>query len=84
MNPDKASWSPSNLRTPTISGARGGLKFAFFAEKRRLLVENDGNLQLFDSGAHQIHEVGEMVDHPTLEFISQSGRHPIGALKLIN
>jgi hypothetical protein len=78
-------WPPGNLRRPTISGANGTLKFAFFADKRRLLVESEGTLQIFDCGMHQIREVGEILgERPALEFISQDGRHPICELKLLN
>jgi hypothetical protein len=84
-NTDTGLWPPTSLRRPTISGAHGTLKFAFFADKRRLLIESEGSLQIFDCGAHQIREVDEIVgERPTLEFISQNGRHPICELKLIN
>jgi hypothetical protein len=82
---DKTSWWPPTLRRPSTSGAHGTLKFAFFADKRRLLVESGELLLLFDSGAHQICEVEEQLgQEPGLAFTSQNGRHPIGDLRLIN
>jgi hypothetical protein len=84
-NPDRNSWSPPNLRRPSTSGARGTLKFAFFADKRRLLVESGEMLLLFDCGAHQIRDVEELFgQEPGLAFTSQDGRHLIGELRLIN
>jgi hypothetical protein len=82
---DNRSWPPPNLRRPSTSGAHGTLRFAFFADKRRLLVESGETLLLFDCGAHQICEVEELIgQEPALAFTSQSGRHPISDLRLIN
>lgn len=84
-DPNFDSWPPASLRKPTASGASGSLRFAYFAEKQRLLIETGGHLQLFDSCGHQIREVDEIGgENPSLEFISQDGRHPICELKLIN
>jgi hypothetical protein len=85
LKADKTSWWPPNLRRPSTSGTHGTLKFAFFADKRRLLVESGELLLLFDCGTHQICEVAELFGQdPGLAFISQNGRHPIGDLRLIN
>ncbi len=55
MTPTNCSpWLPLQLRTPSVSGARGEFKFAFFAGKRRLLVERAGELVLYDCGDHLI------------------------------
>ena len=84
-NVESASWPPPQLRRPTSSGTHGNVKFAFFADKKRLLIETDGALQIFDSGAHQIREVDEPGgERPTVEFISQNGRHPICELRLLS
>jgi hypothetical protein len=85
LNPAKTSWWPPNLRRPSKSGAHGTLKFAFFADKRRLLVESGELLLLFDCGEHQIREVEERFGQESgIVFTSQNGLHPIGDLRLIN
>ena len=39
-----APWWPGDFGSPSSSGAQNGMKYAFFPEKRRLLVERDGKL----------------------------------------
>ncbi|KQT11947.1 hypothetical protein ASG40_08140 [Methylobacterium sp. Leaf399] len=47
-------WWPANLGRPSTSGAQNGLRYAYFPESRRLAVESDGALSLYDTGIHDI------------------------------
>jgi hypothetical protein len=75
-------WLPLQLRTPSASAARGDIKFAFFAEKRRLLIENSGQWVLYDCGDHQIRAIRARLDpSEELTFTSQRGELPIAELR---
>ena len=47
------------------------MRYAFFPDARRLLIERDGKLSTYDSGDHQISGVQQSGDLPT--FTSQNG-----------
>lgn len=53
------AWWPQELGQPSTSGAQDGLRYAFFPEARRLVVERGGRRQTFDSGAHRISGVSQ-------------------------
>lgn len=67
-------WWPDELGQPSTSGAQNGLRYAFFPEKRRLLVEQGGKLTTYDSGDHRINGVSQQASSGrALSFTSQSG-----------
>ncbi|MGE7153738.1 SHOCT domain-containing protein [Methylorubrum rhodesianum] len=43
------NWWPDSLGLPSSAGAQNGTRYAFFPEKRRLAVETDGRLALYDT-----------------------------------
>jgi hypothetical protein len=47
-------WWPDELGQPSSSGSQNNMRYAFFSEARRLLIEKQGNLTTYDSGDHQI------------------------------
>ncbi len=75
-------WWPENLGTPATSGAQNSMRYAFFPEKRRLLIEQDGELRTYDSGDHRISGVSQQ--HGTgssLAFTDQNGAVALDDLK---
>ena len=59
-------WWPAGLGDPSASGAQGELRYAWFAAARRLAIQRDGHVTLYDTGDHRITGVSQ-----------QSGaRHP--------
>jgi hypothetical protein len=67
-------WWPSDLGEPSSSGAQNGMRYAFFPQRRRLLVEQDGRKTVYDSGDHQISGVAQQSGgSSSLVFTSQSG-----------
>lgn len=44
------NWWPEELGLPSSAGAQNGTRYAFFPERRRLAVETDGRLALYDTG----------------------------------
>ena len=77
-----ASWWPASFGAPSSSGAQNNLRYAVFPNARRLAIEDDGKLEVYDTGDHQIHGVGQaQSSHATLKFTSQSGLVRISDLK---
>jgi hypothetical protein len=76
-------WLPSLLRRPSVSGATGDVKFAFFADKRRLLLEHAGQWMLYDCGVHWIKGVSILpnADLSSMVLLSQRGDLCIEALR---
>lgn len=69
-----AAWWPDDLGQPSSSGSQNAMRYAFFPEKRRLLIECDGTLTTYDSGDHRISGVSQQQSHAhTLAFTSQNG-----------
>jgi hypothetical protein len=67
-------WWPEELGEPASSGGQNGMRYAFFPQKRRLLVEADGRKTIYDSADHQISGVSQQSGHASsLVFNSQSG-----------
>ena len=80
-----AAWWPDHLGRPASSGAQSGMRYAFFPDNRRLLVEQDGRLTTYDSADHRISGVSQQQgDGQTLAFTSQSGPVKLDELKRID
>lgn len=50
---------PPELGRPSTSGAQNGLRYAYFPATRRLAIQRDGRLELYDTGDHQISGVSQ-------------------------
>jgi hypothetical protein len=53
------SWWPGDLGRPASTGGQDGMRYAFFPEARRLAIEKEGVVTLYDSGAHRITGVSQ-------------------------
>jgi hypothetical protein len=73
MAPAEAWW-PDDLGQPSSTGAQNGMRYAFFPEARRLLIENDGSITTYDSADHRIGGASQQDGSSrSLSFTSQSG-----------
>ena len=78
-------WWPDDLGQPSSSGAQNGMRYAFFPEKKRLLIEQGGKLTTYDSGDHRIGGVSQQdSQEQTLAFTSQKGHVQLDDLKQLN
>ena len=74
-------WWPAALGQPSSSGAQNDARYAFFPDKRRLLIEQDGALSTYDTGDHQIGGVSQaQSDRRHLAFTSQNGTVDLDSL----
>lgn len=83
--PDQ-SWWPSGLSNPSSTGGQNGVRYAFFPDQRRLVVEQDGKVRQYDTGNHRISGVSQQQQNaeggaPT--FASQDGPVHLSSLKQV-
>ena len=52
-------WWPAELGTPGSSGSQNGLRYAYFPAARRLAIQQNGRLELYDTGNHHITGVSQ-------------------------
>ncbi len=68
------AWWPAELGEPSTSGGQNDVKYAFFADKQRLAIQQDGAITVYDSGEHRISGVSQQQGgHRSLAFASQLG-----------
>ena len=77
------AWWPEELGAPASSGSQDGLRYAFFPDRRRLLVERDGRLTAYDSGDHRIGGVRQ-AGGGTATFTDGDGTVDLGDLKTVD
>lgn len=67
-------WWPGDLGRPSSSGAQNDIRYAFFPETRRLAVQRDGHVSVFDTQDHSIGGVSQQQGGgSSLTFTSQYG-----------
>ena len=78
-------WWPAGLGVPATVGAQNNLRYAFFPPARRLAVEINGQLTLYDTQDHQISGVSQQQDlsGSSLTFTSQQGLVRLADLPIV-
>ncbi len=76
------AWWPDDLGQPASSGGQNDVRYAFFPDHRRLAVQRDGKVTLYDSGDHRISGVSQRGggDRP-LAFSSDKGEVTLDRLR---
>ncbi len=75
-------WWPKGLGEPSTSGSQNEMRYAFFPEKRRLLIEQGGKLTTYDIGDHRISGVSQQdSERRSLAFTDQNGSVKLDDLK---
>lgn len=79
------NWWPGDLGSPSSSGGQNNVRYAYFPQTRRLAVERDGQVSLFDTQNHQISGVSQQQGGgSSLTFSSQFGTVSTFDLPLIS
>jgi|SRR5450631_726361 hypothetical protein len=78
-------WWPSNLRSPNSTGAQNDVRYAYFAQARRLAIDIGGTVTVYDTLDHQIGGFSQQqsVD-ASLTFSSQHGPIQVTSLPVIS
>jgi hypothetical protein len=78
-------WWPRDLGEPATSGAQNGIRYAFFPDAHRLLVEQDGETTSYDSADHRIGGVSQQNGaSSSLAFTSQHGTVDLASLDKVD
>jgi hypothetical protein len=69
-----ADWWPAGLGRPGAIGAQNDLRYAVFPDTRRLVIDDRGEITVYDTGSHRIFGVAQAQSSDrTLSFTSQDG-----------
>ena len=67
-----SDWWPAGLGTPSAVGGQNDLRYAVFP--RRLVINDNGRVQIYDTGSHRIFGIAQAQStDQTLTFTSQDG-----------
>jgi hypothetical protein len=79
------NWWPADLGSPNGSGGQNHLRYAYFNAARRLAVEENGRVTVYDTLDHQIGGVQQQQGGgASLAFTSQYGTVPVAALPVVS
>ncbi len=79
------NWWPADLGQPNGSGAQNNIRYAYFANARRLAVDVNGRVTVYDTLDHQIGGVSQQQGgDTTLTFTSQYGTVPVTSLPIVS
>lgn len=76
---------PTVFGNPTASGSQNNFRYAYFAPKHRLVVEEDGKRSIYDTKHHQISGISQQQGSgSSYRFTSQDGEIDLKELALIS
>jgi hypothetical protein len=79
------NWWPSDLGIPGSTGTQNNLRYACFPERRRLALDVDGRVSVYDTGNHSITGFSQQqAGEQSLTFTSQHGVVRLDSLRLIS
>ncbi|MGL4399366.1 MAG: SHOCT domain-containing protein [Luteolibacter sp.] len=79
------NWWPGDLGYPSSSGSQNNTRYAFFPQARRLAVQRDGQVTVFDTMDHHIGGVSQQQGgESSLTFTSQYGTLSTLSLPLVS
>ena len=76
-------WWPADLGEPSSVGSQNGLRYAFFPQSHRLLIDRDGTVTVYDSGSHKINGIYQPTDVSQLRFTGNQGNVDLGSLRKV-
>lgn len=78
-------WWPGDLRWPNSTGAQNGVRYAYFAQARRLAIEVNGRVTVYDTLDHQIGGFSQQQSvGGSLSFNSQYGLIDVANLPVVS
>jgi hypothetical protein len=77
-------WGP-DLRWPNSTGSQNGVRYAYFAQARRLAIEVNGRVTIYDTQDHQIGGFSQQQSYGgSLSFNSQHGLIDVARLPVVS
>jgi hypothetical protein len=82
---DAGQWWPSDLGVPAATGSQNNIRYAYFPVSRRLAVEINGHITVYDTQDHQIGGVSQQQStDASLTFTSQYGLVRVANLPVVS
>lgn len=82
---NSADWWPADLRWPNSTGAQNGVRYAYFAQARRLAIGLNGRVTVYDTLDHQIGGFSQQQSYGgSLSFSSQHGLIDVTRLPVVS
>ncbi|TCO80880.1 putative oligomerization/nucleic acid binding protein [Plasticicumulans lactativorans] len=82
---DGGDWWGSELRWPNSTGAQNDVRYALFAQARRLAIEVNGHVTVYDTLDHQIGGFAQQQGYGgSLSFTSQYGLVDVASLPVVS
>jgi len=79
-----SGWWPAELGRPDSTGAQNNVRYACFATSRRLVIETNGIVTIYDTLDHRIAGFGQQQSHgASLTFASQHGLVDVASLPVM-
>ena len=83
--PGQSDWWPSDLRWPDSTGAQNNQRYAWFSQARRLAVDNNGQVTVYDTQNHLIGGVSQQQSGSgSISFSSQFGLVDLASLPVVS
>jgi hypothetical protein len=83
--PDQANWWPADLGSPSSLGAQNEVRYAYFPATRRLAIDINGKLTVYDTQDHQISGYSQQQPGSgSLSFSSQLGGVDVSRLPIVS
>ncbi|WP_132249499.1 SHOCT domain-containing protein [Methylobacterium segetis] len=80
--PGSSHWWPTDLGTPSTTGAQDGLRYAYFPLTRRLAVASSKGVAIYDTGEHAIS--GASQANGAVRFTSAFGDVDLASLRRVD
>ena len=82
---ERSNWWPAGLGIPSSVGAQNDVRYAYFPAERRLVVELNGKLSVYDTQDHQIGGFSQQQSRlGSLSFASQLGPVDVSRLPVVS
>lgn len=79
------AWWPADLGSPNSTGSQNDQRYAYFAQSRRLAIDDGAGVTVYDTGDHQIGGVSQQQSHGrSLAFTSQHGAVDVASLPVVS
>jgi Short C-terminal domain len=84
-SPDQANWWPADLGVPSSLGAQNEVRYAYFPAGRRLAIDINGKVTVYDTQDHQISGFAQQQPGSgSLSFSSQLGGVDVSRLPAVS
>jgi hypothetical protein len=79
------NWWPAEFGAPSSVGAQNDMRYAFFPSSKRLVLDDNGSVSVYDTGKHVLNGVSQQQSGTqSITFSSASGPVPLSKLKRLS